>query len=414
MDMKKSLNMILVMIFAWVTHASLVSLPKVLSAESSGSPVSSTKTSTFEDLNNHWAKSSVENSFLKGFVDGYEDGTFKPESNVTRAEFIKMVTIALALKPTGTSTSSEWYKPYLAVAIEKGIVKDNDFPATDLNKPISRLEMSKVSVRATDTALQDKKVNIDDASVMYNATQKGLIQGLAGGDLAPKSSTTRAQSVTIIDRILRVNNGEKLEVDKYAVSAAELVLKKTNIFSVMPEIFGGKQLEGQFSRMWNPANLVMETSDGIFKGTVDRIIAIDMADLNDPNRGLLGDVDKLTWRTGGRKVIPLVKDFPDSYIILIEKHVDYNKDENLYASEGGVQIDLNGFLEVNKEKRLNGTLNIPATVGNLPLGYMGFIIPKKGFKTGGSVGLEISASGRPPQPNYIRNVLTVILPTQFD
>lgn len=52
--------------------------------------------------------------------------------------------------------------------------------------PISRLEMAMIAVRATDPTFQNKAVQIDDKSVMYNATKVGLIQGLAYGELGPE------------------------------------------------------------------------------------------------------------------------------------------------------------------------------------------------------------------------------------
>ena len=44
----------------------------------------------FSDMKDHWAKANVENLRSKGIIDGYEDGTFKPENTVTYGEFIKM------------------------------------------------------------------------------------------------------------------------------------------------------------------------------------------------------------------------------------------------------------------------------------------------------------------------------------
>lgn len=182
----------------------------------------------FKDISNHWAEASVQTAVKKKYVDGYADGTFRPEDNVSRAEFIKMVIAATKTEVSGEYTGSDWYKPYVKAATDKGILRENDFPIEEVNKPISRFEMSRIAVRASDIKMQNKALTMDDSSFMYNATKTGLIQGLTGGELGTGESTTRAQSVTIIERILTVNNGGKLEVDKAAQSFAEINLRGSN------------------------------------------------------------------------------------------------------------------------------------------------------------------------------------------
>ncbi len=44
----------------------------------------------FSDIENHWAKDSIETIFAKGITLGYTDGTFRPNNLMTRAEFITM------------------------------------------------------------------------------------------------------------------------------------------------------------------------------------------------------------------------------------------------------------------------------------------------------------------------------------
>jgi hypothetical protein len=176
---------------------------------------------SLSDISTHWGKADIIKGIDHGYVDGYGDGTFLPDNNVSRAEFLKMAVIAMNLPVNGATSGSEWYKPYIAAATEKGILRTTDFPIAAINNPITRLEMARISVRAADVKLQDKTVQIDDKTALYKATKSGLIQGLASGDLAPNNSTTRAQSVTIIERILSVLKGDVLPVDDAAFKNAE-------------------------------------------------------------------------------------------------------------------------------------------------------------------------------------------------
>ncbi len=79
----------------------------------------------FRDVNGHWSEEYVEIAAEEGWIQGYEDGTFKPDQNITRAEAMTIVNNVLGRKvhasgllPGMTSWSdnrdtSEWY--YAAV-----------------------------------------------------------------------------------------------------------------------------------------------------------------------------------------------------------------------------------------------------------------------------------------------------------
>lgn len=48
-------------------------------------------TKTFSDINGHWAQKSIELAAGNGWINGYEDGTFRPNNNITRAETFAMI-----------------------------------------------------------------------------------------------------------------------------------------------------------------------------------------------------------------------------------------------------------------------------------------------------------------------------------
>jgi hypothetical protein len=200
-------------------------------------------------------------------------------------------------------------------------------------------------------------------------------------------------------------------VDKYAVSAAELALKRTNIFSVMPEVFGGKQLTGGTDQAWDPNNLVMETPDGNFKGAIDQIVAIDMEDPNDPNRALLGDIDTLKWDDQSypdKNQEVYVKDYPKSYIILFKTHVDFNNAPDIYSKDLSVGASITGLVSNDLKVMMSGTLNgLAWTYRKYPGDTQAYILPKSGYAVDNIVRIRISAPARPPHDVYRRNILSV-------
>ena len=87
----------------------------------------STTTSAFSDVDSgNLNFDAIQNLKQSGMVQGYSDGTFKPDQTVNRAEFIKML---LASKDTGVSGSncfsdvgSAWYAGYVCTAKTQGLV----------------------------------------------------------------------------------------------------------------------------------------------------------------------------------------------------------------------------------------------------------------------------------------------------
>ncbi|TBL75358.1 S-layer homology domain-containing protein [Paenibacillus thalictri] len=172
------------------------------------------------DVTGHWAASAIANAIAKGYVDGYEDGTFRPNNPITRAEFAKMVSAALGVKPAAAQQGDAWYTPYANALLAANLYGQSE-AQSEWNGLITRKELAQIAVRATDTLLQKPDTKLETNKSILIAVQKGLLQGLEQGSLGPDEPTTRAQAITIIERILKVNGGGTLEVDQEAVKKAE-------------------------------------------------------------------------------------------------------------------------------------------------------------------------------------------------
>ena len=49
------------------------------------------ESNSFSDVDGHWANKYINSSAKKGWVNGYPDGSFKPDQYITRAEFVTLV-----------------------------------------------------------------------------------------------------------------------------------------------------------------------------------------------------------------------------------------------------------------------------------------------------------------------------------
>ena len=84
--------------------------------------------STFEDVTGDYEK-AIDTLSALGVIDGYEDGTYRPEKTVTRAEMAKLMVITLGYgdlvagsKSNFSDTQGHWADAYIALAAGKGIV----------------------------------------------------------------------------------------------------------------------------------------------------------------------------------------------------------------------------------------------------------------------------------------------------
>ena len=83
-------NMLLAML-----QAAVLCLPLIPAAAASG------------DTSGHWAESTISAWQQKGYISGYGDGSFRPNSSITRAEFIKILNRVLGLTAEGSVSFSD-------------------------------------------------------------------------------------------------------------------------------------------------------------------------------------------------------------------------------------------------------------------------------------------------------------------
>ncbi len=184
----------------------------------------------FSDMKNHWSVEYVEELYNKGIITGYPDETFKPNNNVSRAEAIKMLTVATG-EDVGSNKDGYWADNYIRQAISIGYVLEGEFD--DYNKPMSRLELAKIIVRAMDEEYAPNMneyskqitdydtINDKDKEYVLKAYVKGVITGYTDGTFRADSNITRAEASTMLVRLL--------EPDKRIVPELEKENKKDEI-----------------------------------------------------------------------------------------------------------------------------------------------------------------------------------------
>ncbi len=109
---------------------------------------------SFPDTKYHWASDILGTAKKFGVVSGYEDGSFKPNSYITRAEVLTLLFNAKGIATDSASAKAGfpdvqqnlWYSPAINFAVEKGIVSGYEDGTFGPSNYVTRGEMAKLAI----------------------------------------------------------------------------------------------------------------------------------------------------------------------------------------------------------------------------------------------------------------------------
>ncbi|MBD2845076.1 NEAT domain-containing protein [Paenibacillus sp. IB182496] len=171
----------------------------------------------FSDIEQHWAKSAIQRGVQLGIVNGYSDGSFRPNAQVTRGEFAVMISRALGLNGNADVPDFEdagniptWAQAHVGRVSAAGLLggfADNTFRS---DGQLTRVQLAVIIARAAELTLEDAAPDFVDAGQIpawahkeiSAAVKAGLIQGKGGNRFAPEDIATRAEALTMIFRLL--------------------------------------------------------------------------------------------------------------------------------------------------------------------------------------------------------------------
>lgn len=179
-------------------------------------PGVSVLSSPFIDIDEHWAETYINTAYNLGYVQGYEDNTFKPDQYITRAEasklialwFDKNITNAFCIVDFYPDVScDEWYGGYIGFLTDKGVLQGYGDGTFGPGWKVTRAEALKMMIYAKE--LQDIDIvgvsnpfsDIEFENWYYNVVMVGykllIIQGYNDGTFRPNISITRAEFTKI-------------------------------------------------------------------------------------------------------------------------------------------------------------------------------------------------------------------------
>ncbi|MBD3920384.1 S-layer homology domain-containing protein [Paenibacillus sp. PR3] len=184
------------------------------------------KTSGLNDIKEHWATNEIADMNRRVIINGVDGSRFAPEASITRAELAALLARALGLPEAEQSagfrdvSDSSWYGGYVAAVKAYGLMDGYEDGTFKPNKQITRQEAIVTIVRAmqlitgltgsgTAGAQADFSVYSDNAQVgawardaIQTALDEGLMKGY-GDALYPNKSLTRAETAVLLYRMLQ-------------------------------------------------------------------------------------------------------------------------------------------------------------------------------------------------------------------
>jgi uncharacterized repeat protein (TIGR02543 family) len=200
-------------------------------AELASTPVAYTETGrvSFTDITGHWAEKEIRSWTARELAGGYPDGTFRPDSPITRAEFLALVNRAFGYaemvgEKLNSSASSvnpvtfhdvaatDWYAVEFAQAAAVGYLGGYPDGTAKPQNPITRQEVATVlarilpphnDVQSAGTIAkfvdQDQIPAWSEAAIAA-AVKGGYMSGYPDGSFQPNRPITRAEALAVLDR----------------------------------------------------------------------------------------------------------------------------------------------------------------------------------------------------------------------
>ncbi|HZK01660.1 MAG TPA: S-layer homology domain-containing protein, partial [Anaerovoracaceae bacterium] len=172
---------------------------------------------SFSDIEGHWSEDYVKSMVAKHVIDGFEDNTYRPEGKLTRAQFAKLLVEVLELDKVAYKgefkdvSDVHWAKDYIATAKQQGIIAGYEDGTFRPEQSINRAEMAAMITNAlkldkdSDSKILEMFKDAQDipawaVEYVVPVVAEGLLVG-SDGALNPLGYVTRAEAATIIYRV---------------------------------------------------------------------------------------------------------------------------------------------------------------------------------------------------------------------
>ncbi len=180
--------------------------------------------SAFPDVaENAWYAEYVEKAVSFGMVEGYPDGTFKPDRLLKYAEFIAMMVEQRTTNEHYSQIDTgHWGVPYYNMGLKLGYYSESAIPAAKLNDPIPRRDMALIAAGylMKNAELPKRVPHKSYSDVPYEDTHEyyislcsamGVLEGYDDGSFKPEKTLKRSEAVKVAVCCMEAKKGGTAE-----------------------------------------------------------------------------------------------------------------------------------------------------------------------------------------------------------
>ena len=168
------------------------------------------------DISGHWAEATIAKWQTAGKIGGYEDGTFKPDKTITRAEFVRLLNTATATSFTASASinfsdvkESDWFFADVAKAVGSKITSGFEDGTFRPGETVTRAQAAVFICNARGLAPNESAANTFADAAQIPTWAKGAVgavvtsgymSGYPDGTFGASKGMTRAEAVSTLDR----------------------------------------------------------------------------------------------------------------------------------------------------------------------------------------------------------------------
>ncbi len=181
------------------------------------------------DAKNHWAEADINLLHVRGVVEAYPDGTYRPDEPISRAEVTKLIASAFDFpevtalddspitfpKTFDDVRSGHWVQPYLHSIVQSGVIQGYPDGYFAPERAVSRAELAQLlfgfmgskveDQNQSETRFADEQKIPDWAEKAVKwAASSGILRGFPDGTFRPDESTTRAEAASLLRRAMEL------------------------------------------------------------------------------------------------------------------------------------------------------------------------------------------------------------------